>query len=404
MRRLLVPALIAVLPLAGASAQVAPLTRARAIEDAVARSPRAGVLLADTASAYAQLISARALPNPALSAIYSKDTPNYHVTADFPLDYLWLRGMKTQAAEFGRTAARYRYTFGRAIVALDADTTYTRALAAEAKSRLSARTAQDTDSLRRMAIARRAAGDASDLDVQLATVSAAQQANVAAADSLTAVSALLDLQAILGLPTDRVAIALADSLGDPPADGAVTQAGSTLPVVAAEASLQSAQLSVALQHRSIWAGTGIMFGVETGDPGGTGSSLLPTFGISIPLPFFDRNRGAIAQAEADRQRAEAELALTRVETQTEIAHATRERANALGRIGRDRITITSANQVATMSLTAYREGAMALSNVLEAQRTAREVLAQYVDDLAAAWIATATLRALTVPPSPSQPQ
>ena len=49
-----------------------------------------------------------------------------------------------------------------------------------------------------------------------------------------------------------------------------------------------------------------------------------------------------------------------------------------------------------MALTAYREGASTLANILEARRTSRELLAQYVDDLAAAWIATAELRALAV--------
>jgi outer membrane protein TolC len=45
-----------------------------------------------------------------------------------------------------------------------------------------------------------------------------------------------------------------------------------------------------------------------------------------------------------------------------------------------------------MSLTAYREGQSSLPNVLEAQRNARDVLGQYIDDLAAAWIASASLR------------
>ena len=75
---------------------------------------------------------------------------------------------------------------------------------------------------------------------------------------------------------------------------------------------------------------------------------------------------------------------------------TRERETALARVARDRTLVASANRVAAMSLTAYREGADPIANVLEAQRNAREVLAQYVDDLAAAWIATATLRVLTL--------
>ena len=52
-----------------------------------------------------------------------------------------------------------------------------------------------------------------------------------------------------------------------------------------------------------------------------------------------------------------------------------------------------------MSLTAYREGAQGLPFVLESQRNAREILNQYIDDLAEAWIATATLRFYDLGPS-----
>jgi len=81
----------------------------------------------------------------------------------------------------------------------------------------------------------------------------------------------------------------------------------------------------------------------------------------------------------------------------------RQRENALARVARDRLLVTSAARVVSMSLTAYREGASSLPNVLEAQRTARDVLAQYIDDLANAWIATAELRVLAIVPS-SNPQ
>jgi len=51
-----------------------------------------------------------------------------------------------------------------------------------------------------------------------------------------------------------------------------------------------------------------------------------------------------------------------------------------------------------MSLQAYGEGAVALANVLEAQRNAREILARYIEDLAAADAALRALRWLTTPP------
>ena len=84
----------------------------------------------------------------------------------------------------------------------------------------------------------------------------------------------------------------------------------------------------------------------------------------------------------------------------QIAHAhprARERAREGGprsAAGRER----ESRRVA-MSLTAYREGAASLPNVLEAQRNARDVRGQYIDDLAAAWIATAELRVLSLTPT-----
>ena len=119
-------------------------------------------------------------------------------------------------------------------------------------------------------------------------------------------------------------------------------------------------------------------------------------GVSLPLPLFSRGRGPILQAEAELQRARAGLALAQAEGAARIARARRQRDIAMAKVGRDRILLASANRVATMSLTAYREGQSSLPNVLEAQRNARDILGQYIDDVAAAWIATASLRVFTL--------
>ena len=63
--------------------------------------------------------------------------------------------------------------------------------------------------------------------------------------------------------------------------------------------------------------------------------------------------------------------------------------------------VVRAQRVATRSLTAYREGASALPAVLEARRTAREVLGQYIDDVAALLTVNTELRALTQTVSPA---
>src|SRR2546429_95626 len=125
-------------------------------------------------------------------------------------------------------AARYRSAFERAAIRFDVDTTYTRGLAAELHARLSHRTALDADSLLRIAELRQQAGDVSELDVRLAAVNAGQLANVAADDSLTALSTLLSLQLQMGLTGDQPTIALVDSLRPQP-DSALTEGRVLLP-------------------------------------------------------------------------------------------------------------------------------------------------------------------------------
>jgi cobalt-zinc-cadmium efflux system outer membrane protein len=389
-------ALIAFLSAAVARSQE-PVTRQQAIESAVTRGARSAVARADTLVAAAQLITARSWDNPSLAASYSKSTPNYHTIVDLPLDITGLRGTRVRAAQAGRLASQYRFEFERAAAALDADTTYTRALAALQRVRLSRRTARDADSLRRMAAIRRDAGDASELDVLLATVNAGQAANLAIADSVTLISTTFDLQTVMGLDTTRIAIVPSDSLTMPPLTSPNAVPEIALPIAAARQALSAADLSVRLERRSLFTPFSLQAGVEWGDPGTPG--WLPTVGVSIPLPLLNRNRGPIAQAEAERERARAELSLALLQTKAAIGRARREREAALQKLQRDVVLVESANRIAAMSLVAYREGAQGLPAVLEAQRNARDILSQYINDLADAWIATATLRlfSLTAP-------
>ncbi len=372
------------------------VTRSDAIAAALSRGARLAVARADTAAARAQLATAGAFTNPFLSATYTKSVPQYHVTLDLPIDVPGVRGTRIQSAKASLLAAQYRFRFERAAIILDADTTYTRAQAALAHARLSRRNAGDADSLLRMAVARRDAGDASELDVQLALVNAGQQENVAVGDSITAILSLDELRTVMGIAANAGALVIADSLAAPFPDSALAFTGNTLPVAAAGAALTAAELDVRLQRRSVLGSPSVLAGFDTHDPSGAEPGILPTVGFSIPLPLFNRNRGPIAAAEAERTRARAEFDLARLESAAQIARALRERNAALARVARDDRLVSSANRVAAMSLTAYRAGASSLPNVFEAQRNAREVLSQYIDDTAAALIANSTLRLMTL--------
>ena len=374
-----------------------PVTRADAVAAALARGARVALGRADTTAALGAARAARAFPNPTVSGTYSKDTPNYHALGDLPLDLPWLRSPRIGAAESARDAARFRFAFERAAIRFDVDTTYSRSLSAALLARLSRRTALDADSLLRIAELRRDVGDVSELDVRLAAVNAGQLANAAADDSLAALEKLLSLQLQMGLTGDQPAIVLVDSLRPPP-DSAPTEGRVLLPIAAAEASLRSAERSLAFASRSRFAPT-VQFGFDTGDPtSATPHQLLPVVGFSLPFPLFNFGHGDVLRASAERDRARAQLDLTRRESEAAVARARRDLLAARDRLRRTGALVESANRVATMSIQAYSEGAVPLATVLEAQRNAREILARYINDLATADAATRALKMLTAAP------
>jgi len=387
-----------------ASAQRA-VTRRDAIAASLSGGARVALARADSAAARARLLTARALANPALAASYSKSAPQKHLALEIPLDAPWTRRARIGAAGASLRAAELRMLSEHTAAIVDADTTYTTALAAEARFRLSRQTAREADSIRVLTMRQRDAGDASELDVDLATVTTGQQANVASNDSLAYMRVLLTLQTLMGIPADSVAIVLADSLR--PANAAADTmlaafTGVALPpapvppsVRSAEASLEAAELAIVRERRSVLGLPALSVGVEFGDPVGDETGLLPVVGIVLPIPLLDRNRGPIAEATAERDRARAELAAARLDARQRLLEGFREREQLLVRVARDSALVLSAQRVATRALTAYAEGASALPAVLEARRSARDVLAQYIDDTAALLIVTTELRALT---------
>jgi outer membrane protein, heavy metal efflux system len=409
------------------------VTRREAIETALATSPRLALARADSAAARARGFTARAYPNPSVNGSYSKSTPQGHVVFDLPLESPRLRRARVGAASASIRAARLQFLSERAAAVVEVDTTYTRALAALAHFRLARVNANEADSLHRFTIRQRDAGDASDLDVDLAAITAGQQSNMAAADSLTFMGTMLTLQTLMGLSADTVTIALADSmrlipidtiailpgggdaintaplaLGIPTAVNAapatatpMTISSLTPSIAAAEASVQAAEFSVLRERRSVFQWPALSFGVEFHDPTGSETGLLPLVGLAVALPLFHRNQGPIAEAEAERERARAQLASVRLEVKQRLVEGLHERDALRAEIRRDVELVVRAQRVATRSLTAYREGASALPAVLEARRTAREVLGQYIDHVAALLTVNTELRALTQTVSPA---
>jgi cobalt-zinc-cadmium efflux system outer membrane protein len=174
-------------------------------------------------------------------------------------------------------------------------------------------------------------------------------------------------------------------------------------VASAADQLEAASLAVRVEKRSVIGQPSITTGWDSGDPTGDTKGRLPMFGVALPIPLFNRNTAAISLAQAEEARARAELSLVTVMSHTERERAEREYASARARLERDEQLVVQAERVAAMALTAYREGALGMASVLEARRTAREVLAQRVRDAADAWVAAAELKVLTLTAPPAAP-
>ncbi|MEX0599568.1 MAG: TolC family protein [Rhodothermales bacterium] len=106
-------------------------------------------------------------------------------------------------------------------------------------------------------------------------------------------------------------------------------------------------------------------------------------GISIPLPIFDRNQGAIQESKYRIRQAESGASSARVEAESRLASAYETLAAALDRIDILRTSVLPAARRSFEGIEeGYREGKFDLLSVLDAQRTLFESTNNYVEALA----------------------
>jgi outer membrane protein, heavy metal efflux system len=97
-------------------------------------------------------------------------------------------------------------------------------------------------------------------------------------------------------------------------------------------------------------------------------------GVSVPIPFFNRNRGNIAFGTAEVNRSENLKEMTRRQIEGEVSSALaslRRRHNMIAQL--DRGMLDRAEESWRISLAAYREGGTDLLRLLDAQRVLSEV-------------------------------
>jgi cobalt-zinc-cadmium efflux system outer membrane protein len=122
----------------------------------------------------------------------------------------------------------------------------------------------------------------------------------------------------------------------------------------------------------------------------TGTSAL--FGVSVPLPFFDRNQGAIAKATAQVTAADLELEAAQAEVRAQIENSAvvlakrKEALHTFEGAVTDRVPA-----LRRMAEDAYREGSADILELLDANRSLRDLQVEHVQQIEAVKLAEEAL-------------
>lgn len=118
-------------------------------------------------------------------------------------------------------------------------------------------------------------------------------------------------------------------------------------------------------------------------PIGTKTDNFLGVGVSIPLPFWNRNQGRISEAQATQQRAEAELTALdlRIATETQTAENQMRRWLGILRQYREE-SIKLAEENIALLQKGYADGLVTITAVIQAQQQLTDLRLSYLESLA----------------------
>ncbi len=378
---------------------------------------------ANVDQAVAQKIVAHEFPNPTASFNTSKINADNRPSSTAAGNGLWgrsydtifavnqlfeigKRGPRQASAAAGAESAAASFQDARRTLDLAVGRTYIAALLAQANVRILHQSAESLQHEAKIAETRLNAGDISKADKAQIEIAAAQLELSAETAQSNAVMARIAVEVLLGEKNPRGAWRPADSLDDLALAESPRGAGEPRPdLVAAAAVLRKTGADLRLQKAlripdPTWQ---VQYEHQPPDQPNTVG-----FGLSLPLPLWNRNGGNIRAAQAAQ-----ELAATlvgKVETQIAAERASAEagyhEAATRWRRYKNQIQPSSAKVLQTISY-AYQKGGAALLDLLSAQRTDNDVriaTAQAMADSATAAATLANVQNITVSaPSPKAP-
>lgn len=363
-----------------------------AVRLAVQRNPLVAAARNTVEMAEGDAVSARLHPNPAVT-VQTEDYPYFRsdrgaffssqeITARFDYEIQTKNRLKlrTAAAEGAVEREEAAYHNDVRLMRLEVQSAFYRVLLAQSNLELAQSILVQADQVIALNRTRFEQGDISELELTRIQVERLQFADDVFQARLEVSNAKAALLALLYAPDLGADIEVAGDLSQVPELGVPFEATpaelyqlastSRPDLRAAQAEMERAVAQNRFQHAISSTNITVGGGYKRNGPD---NSLV--FGVTIPLPIFDRNQGGVLRSEAETRRAENLAAATRNRIELEI----RQAYNAF-QINRERVEyirsqqLQQAEKASQVTMAAYRLGGAPLMDYLDAQRRYRDTM------------------------------
>ena len=372
----------------GVFAQPVSAAPAPSYPDLLARAQSAAPRLAEAQAGVARAEGlarqAAVIPNPALTV----DLENFSGSGPFEgtsqaeatyslqqtLELGGKRGARVAAGRAEVTAAQARAGRTRVDFAFDLAMAYADAEAAQRRFKLASDVLGLTEEDARISTALVEAGREADLRrIQAQAAVEAARASLAEARAAQE-TALANLTSLSGSsePIDSIDVSLLDA-GSVVASS--SEAAATLGVVAAQAEKAAAERLLVLERRKAIPDVDVSVGVRQFN-GDDATALVA--GLSVPLPLFNRNQGAVAAARADLSAAEARANAALLEAQGAIRSSTARVAASEARLSAANQGEEAAQEAYRLARIGYEAGKLPLVELVNARRALAEARSQSI--------------------------
>lgn len=402
MRRLLWPSLrplwlaaACLSPFIAHAQSAAPLTLDQALELALSRSYAVSAAQRELEATEGALQQAGVRRNPELSTSVEDTrsaTRTTTVTVGLPLELGGKRAARVTASELAREVARVELGQAKAQVRSATIAAYFAVLVAQERAKLAANSATLASTATQAVGKRVQAGKVSPVDATRAQVDEANvQLELAEAQAELAASrhALASLWADAQPSFSAVAGDIADVPERPPLSNLAADLDKTPALLLASTELSRRRALVDVERSKAVPDLMLSVGAKRSNELGLTQAVI---GVSMPIPLFDRNQGAVAEASKRVQKAEDEVQAVRVRTLSELQAASM-------RLGVARTSVQllqssalpAAQQAYEAASQGFEAGKFSFLDVIDAQRSLLQARARYLSALSNAYQAATAI-------------